>query len=54
MLEMITFVSNEGLTGAAGLVEVVIIAPIAIVERAVIAVIIAIVVYWAACANAGC
>ena len=49
MPEVITLVSNKGLTNAAGIIEEIIVAPIAIIIRAVIAVIITVVVRRPAC-----
>ena len=44
--EVITLVSNKGLTNSAGIVEEIIVAPIAIIIWAVIAVVITVVVHW--------
>src|ERR1700733_1277935 len=54
MLEMIAFVTNKGPAGVAGIVKEVIVTPIAVVERAVIAVIITIVIHRRACAGPRC
>ena len=43
--EMTTLVSNKGLTNAAGIIEEIIVAPIAVIIWAVIAVVIAVVVH---------
>jgi hypothetical protein len=51
MPKVITFVSNKGLTNAAGIIEEIIIAPIAVIIWAVIAVVITIVVHRPACGN---
>jgi hypothetical protein len=51
MPKVITFVSNKGLTNAAGIIEEIIVAPIAVIIWAVIAVVITIVVHRPACGN---
>ena len=52
MPEVITLVSNKGPTNSAGIVEEIIVAPIAVIIWAVIAVVITIVVHRPACADA--
>jgi copper homeostasis protein CutC len=44
MPEVVTFVSNKGLTNSAGIVEEIIVAPIAVIIWAVIAVVITVVI----------
>jgi hypothetical protein len=54
-LEVVTLVPNEGTTSAARIVKGVIVAPVSIVQRAIIAIIIPVVVYRstrATCAGA--
>jgi len=54
-LEVVGLVSNEGATGAARIVKGVIVAPVSVVQRAIIAVIIPVIVYRstrAACTGA--
>ena len=48
MPEVIAFISHKGPATAAGIVEEIIVAPIAVIIRAVIAIVITVVVYWAA------
>jgi len=50
-LEVITFVTNKGPTGAAGMVEEVIIAPIPVIHWAIVAVIISVVIHRPVCTD---
>ena len=54
MLEVISFVWNKGLTAAAGIIEEIIVAPIAVIHWTVVTVVITIVVRGAICACARC
>jgi hypothetical protein len=54
MPEVIAFVSNKGQTNATGIVKEIIVAPIAIIQGAVISIVITVIIYRPVCADAPC